>query len=31
MGAGPAVMFASHALEAFSQFKAARAPVTAPA
>ena len=31
MGAGPAVMYASHALEAFSQFKAARTPVTAPA
>jgi len=31
MGAGPSVMYASHALEAFSQFKAARAPVTAPA
>ena len=31
MGAGPAVMYASHALEAFSQFMAARAPVTAPA
>ena len=31
MGAGPTVMYASHALEAFSQFKAARTPVTAPA
>lgn len=26
MGAGPSVMYASHALEAFSQFAAARAP-----
>ena len=31
MGTGPAVMYASHALEAFSQFEAARAPATAPA
>ena len=29
MGAGPAVMYASHALEAFGQFEAARAPVPA--
>jgi AhpD family alkylhydroperoxidase len=31
MGAGPAVMYASHALEAFSQFNAASAPEMAPA
>jgi AhpD family alkylhydroperoxidase len=31
MGAGPAVMYASHALEAFGQFEAVRAPETAPA
>jgi AhpD family alkylhydroperoxidase len=29
MGAGPAVMYASHALEAFSQFEAAKAKVPA--
>ena len=31
MGAGPAVMYASHALEAFGQFEAARAPEMASA
>ena len=31
MGAGPAVMYASHALEAFSQFNAASAAEMAPA
>ena len=31
MGAGPSVMYASHALEAFSQFDAARTPALEPA
>jgi AhpD family alkylhydroperoxidase len=31
MGAGPSVMYASHALEAFSQFERAKAPATEPA
>ena len=31
MGAGPSVMYAGHALEAFAQFDAAKAPATAPA
>jgi AhpD family alkylhydroperoxidase len=31
MGAGPSVMYASHALEAFGQFKEAAAPVSVPA
>lgn len=31
MGAGPSVMYASHALEAFTQFEAAAKPSVKPA
>ena len=31
MGAGPSVMYASHALEAFAQFKSEKAPRASPA
>jgi AhpD family alkylhydroperoxidase len=31
MGAGPSVMYANHALDAFEQFQAARAPATTAA
>jgi AhpD family alkylhydroperoxidase len=31
MGAGPSVMYASHALEAFAQFERAKGPVAKPA